>query len=166
VLQTSDVIRSIMTRGDVPANEIAEHVTVRIGRRDLIARRNPAELEVLLDEAAIRRVIGDRQIMAEQLRYLLELGELPNVTLRLVPFEAGWGSHLTGAFILFDSDTDPSIAHVEMQRSGLIFHSEEDIETFRQAADMVKNLAMNPTDTAGFIAKVLSEMEKQDDDTA
>lgn len=159
VLQTSDVIRLIMIDGGAPANEIDERVAVRIGRRDLITRRNPAHLDVLLGEAAIRTVLGGREMMIEQLRYLLELGEYPNVDLRVVPFEAGWTQLTAGAFILFDSDEAPSIVLVDMQRSALILHEADDVEVHRQAAEAVREKAMTPEVTAEFIAKVLTEME-------
>jgi hypothetical protein len=46
VLQSTDVIRSIMVEGGVPTSEIDERVAVRIGRRELITRREPAHLDV------------------------------------------------------------------------------------------------------------------------
>jgi transcriptional regulator with XRE-family HTH domain len=58
VLQTADVIRTQMHEAGVPENEIEERVLTRIGRRDLITRRDPARLDVLLGEAAIRYRIG------------------------------------------------------------------------------------------------------------
>jgi transcriptional regulator with XRE-family HTH domain len=167
VLQSTDVIRSIMVEGGVPTSEIDERVAVRIGRRELITRREPAYLDVLLGELAIRQILGSPKIMADQLRYLLELGELPNVDLRVVPYSAGWHPAMAGSFILIDSDEDeiPSVAHVEMQRSGLIFHDRDDIDAYRHAADMVRKKAMSPADTQGLIAEVLTEMENCNDST-
>jgi transcriptional regulator with XRE-family HTH domain len=165
VLQTSDVIRSIMISADAPANEIDERVAVRIGRRELISRRNPAQLLVLLSELAIRQVIGGRQVWAAQLRYLLELSELPNIDIRVVPFDAGWTPALSGAFILIDSAEAPSIVNVENQRSGLIHHDPNDVDTHRRVVAKVQEKAMSPDLTRGLIATVLTELETQDDDT-
>jgi transcriptional regulator with XRE-family HTH domain len=159
VLQTAEVIRAIMVDAGVPEDEIDERVNTRIGRRQLITRKNPAHLEVLLDEAAIRHIIGSRQIMAEQLRYLLEFGDVPNVDLRIVPYSASWTPALTGSFILFDSDEAPSIVSLEMHRSGLILHDPNDIAVYRQDADAVREKAMGPAATAELIAEVATELE-------
>lgn len=161
VLQTAEMIRSIMVDGEVPADEIDERVNTRIGRRHLITRKNPAHLDVLLDEAAVRRVIGSRQIMADQLRYLLELVELPNVEIRVVPYSAGWTPALTGSYILFDSNEVPSIVSLEMHGSGLILHDPEDVAGYRQAAESVREKAMSPAATAELIAEVLTELESE-----
>jgi transcriptional regulator with XRE-family HTH domain len=161
VLQTREVIRQIMVDGDVPAEEIDERVYMRIGRRDLITRPHPARLDVLLEEAAVRRIIGNPQVMADQLRYLLELGELPNVDIRIVPFSASWTPAATGPFILFDSDQGEPLVSLDLHSSGLMLHAREDIATYRRAADQVREKAMSPADTAELIAEVITELEKQ-----
>ncbi|MCU1687807.1 MAG: putative DNA-binding protein [Amycolatopsis sp.] len=166
VLQTYDVIRTIMSIGGVSDDEIGERVNDRIGRRHLITRRNPAQLTVLLGEAAIRQCIGGREIMADQLRYLLELAEMPNVELLAVPFSANWTPLLTGSFMLIDSDEAPSIVSSEQHRSGLRFEDPQDIASYRRDADAVREEAMSPADTAELIARVLMELETQDDNTA
>jgi transcriptional regulator with XRE-family HTH domain len=163
VLQTSDVIRSIMVDGGVPASEIDERVAVRIGRRDLITRRNPAHLEVFLGEAALRTIIGNPQIMADQLHYLVEHAEMENVDIRVVAFKTGWTAALVGEFIYLDGD--PAIVNIEMQGSGLILHGREDLDTYRRAAAEVREKAMSSEATAELIAEVISELEKQDDNT-
>lgn len=165
VLQTREVIRAIMVDGDVPAEEIDERIYMRIGRRDLITRNNPAHLDVLLDEGVIRHVIGSRKIMADQLRYLLELGAMPNVELRVVPFTASWTPLLTGPFILIDSDQAPSIVSLDLHASGLMLQAPDDIATYRRQAEAVREKAMSPADTAELIAEVMTELEMLDDDT-
>jgi transcriptional regulator with XRE-family HTH domain len=166
VMQTTELIRAIMVDGDVPADEIDERVNARVGRRDLITRKNPAQLNVLLGQAAVTQIIGGRQVMAEQLRYLLELGERPNIDLRIVPFESSWSPALSGAFILIDSDEAPSIVNIEMQRSGVILHDPDDIAAHRQSADVVREKAMSPAATAELITEVLTHLEIHDDSTA
>ena len=160
VLQTSEVIRVIMSEGDVPPDEIDERVAVRIGRRDLITRRDPAHLDVLLGEAAIRHVIGGRQVWADQLQYLLEVGQLPNVDLRILPFGAGWNAALRGSYILIDSDEAPSIVSLDLHGGGLLLYADEDISKHRRSAEAAREKAMSPADSAGLIAAVRNELEE------
>lgn len=158
VLQTSAVIRAIMVDADVPLDEIDERVAIRIGRRDLITRKSPAKLDVVLGEAAIRHVIGGPEVWVEQLTYLTEMIDLPNVQVRIVPFGAGWTPVLTGSFILFDSDQAPSIISLEMHRGGLMLYAEEDIAAHRQKAEAARRKAMSVEDSLELIAKVKSEL--------
>ncbi|MGW4525005.1 helix-turn-helix domain-containing protein [Amycolatopsis sp. NPDC004378] len=158
VLQTSAVIRAMMEEGDVPVGEIDERVAIRIGRRDLITRKSPAKLDVVLGEAAIRQAIGGREVWAEQLAYLAEMMELPNVEVRIVSFGAGWTPVLAGPFILFDSDQAPSIISLELHRGGLMLYADEDIAVHRQKAEAARSKAMSVEDSLDLIAKVKSEL--------
>ncbi|GAA1967583.1 helix-turn-helix transcriptional regulator [Amycolatopsis minnesotensis] len=162
VLQTADVIRAIMVDGGVPGDEIDERVYMRLGRRDLITRKNAAHLEVLLEEAAIRRTIGSPGTQVDQLRYLLELGELPNVDIRIVSYSAGWTPAAIGSFILLESDQAPPLVSLDMAGSGLMLHDRDDIAAYRRAAAEVREKAMSPADTAVFIARVITELEDQE----
>jgi transcriptional regulator with XRE-family HTH domain len=166
VLQTNDIIRAIMVDGEVPESELDERVIVRIGRRDLYTRPvHPARLVVFLGEAAIRLVIGDRKVWADQLRYLFQLADLSNVEIRALPFAAGWNPGVTGAFTLYDSDRVPPIINIEVQGSGLLFSAPEDIERHRATIAKVQEKAMSPDRTKELIAKVITELEQRDDDT-
>jgi transcriptional regulator with XRE-family HTH domain len=165
VLQTNEVIRAIMVAGEVPESEIDERVIVRIGRRNLYTRDNPAHLRVFLGECALRTVIGDRKTWIAQLRYLLELAGLSNVEISAVSYAAGWTPALTGEFELIDSDQLPSIVNVEVQGSGLLFHAREDIDRHRAAAEKLEKKAMSSNATKELIARVITELENHDDDT-
>jgi transcriptional regulator with XRE-family HTH domain len=159
VLQINQYIRAIITSTTVETAEVETRVMVRIGRRDVITREDPAELAVFLGEAALRQVIGSRAVMAAQLRYLVELSELPNVELRIVPYESGWHPGLEGMFMLIDSEHAPPVVHLENRKSGLFLHEDEDVATYRQAVDSVTRAAMSPEDSEGLIAKIANEME-------
>ncbi|WP_442785229.1 DUF5753 domain-containing protein [Amycolatopsis sp. H20-H5] len=99
LLQTSGYARSIIGAGGVPASEIETRVAVRVGRRDVIMRRErPAELLAIIDETALRRGIGSSAVMADQLRAVDEASRRGNVEVRAVPVSAGWHPALEGPF--------------------------------------------------------------------
>lgn len=160
VLQTADVIRTQMHEAGVPENEIEERVLTRIGRRDLITRRDPARLSVVLGEAAVRYRIGGPEVWADQLRYLVEMGDLPNVELLLVPYSAGWSPLLVGAFTLIESGEAPPMVSLDLHGSGLTLRSQEDVARHRRAAEAAREKAMSAADTATLIAEVLHELEQ------
>jgi transcriptional regulator with XRE-family HTH domain len=159
LLQTSDYIRAIMAGGDeVPESERALRVNVRIGRRDLITREHPAQLNILLGEAALRQVIGSPTVMIKQLHYLLEMAEYPNVDLRVVDYRSGWHPALEGPFMVIEGGDGP-VAHIENRISGLFLHQKVDVDFYRRAVDLVREIAMSPAQSAELIAKVIKESE-------
>ena len=101
---------------------------------------------------------GEAPEQVEQLTYLLEMLELPNVQLRIIPFEAGWTPLLTGSFILFDSDQAPSMINLELHRGGLMLYAEEDIAVHRRKAEAARRKAMSAEESLELIAKVKNEL--------
>jgi transcriptional regulator with XRE-family HTH domain len=78
-------------RPDISQAELDRNVAVRLGRQGLLSRRVPVapQLDVVLNEAALRRPIRDRDAMAAQLEHLVDVAHRPNVSLRALPQEAG-----------------------------------------------------------------------------
>jgi transcriptional regulator with XRE-family HTH domain len=92
LLQTEDYARTVITADNpgVDEAEIDRRVHVRVARQALLSR--PAarpELRVILNEAILRRPVGSPAVMARQLRHLAEASDLPNVSMRVIPFSVG-----------------------------------------------------------------------------
>jgi transcriptional regulator with XRE-family HTH domain len=156
-LQTSDYIRAIMSAAKVPANEVGMRVSARIERRDVITRRDPAHLLALIGEAAFRQVIGTPRVMLDQLRYLLEMAEYPNIDVRVVPFSAGWHPGLEGPFLHIEPAAGRPVVHLENRVSGLMIDAEEDVSAYRDAIDTILDVAMSPDASSELIAKLITE---------
>jgi transcriptional regulator with XRE-family HTH domain len=110
LFQTSAYTRAVIGRRHPGADpdDLERRVLLRMHRQSLVTRvTDPTRLDVVLNEAVLRRPVGDRGVMAAQCRQLAELSELPNVTIRVVPFTAGW--HLgcdSGPFTILRFPTD------------------------------------------------------------
>jgi len=85
------------------AREIEDRVAIRLKRQQRFLPPSSARLWLVLDEAVLRRTVGSPAIMAEQLRRLVELSRLPNVTLQVVPFDRPRGV-FEESFTLFNLD--------------------------------------------------------------
>jgi transcriptional regulator with XRE-family HTH domain len=83
--------QSIMT---VPPPELERRLEVRLTRQRVISAGDPLKLSAVIDEAVLRRQIGDRSVMREQLEHLVDVSELPNVELRILPLS---GRQITAA---------------------------------------------------------------------
>ena len=173
LLQTSDYIRAIMTAAGVPAGEITYRVTNRLGRREAITKKRPAELLVLLGQGALNQNIGGRSTMLAQLDHLLEMAVAPNIEIRIVPDHRGWHPALEGAFALIESPRpasgrkaavkSASIVFVGTRRSVLMLHEDADVAAYKRAVDRVVQVSLPPDSSANLIAETRKRMEKARD---
>lgn len=157
-LQTTEYARGIMTAAAVPESDIDTRVSIRVGRRDaLVRKRNPLAVESLIGHSALLQMIGGRDVMIDQLNLLLEMAQLSNVTIRIVPNGVGWHPGLEGGFDMLISGEDP-VVHLENRRSALFFHRPEDTALYQEAVSAVRQVAMSPEASVGLIAEVINEL--------
>lgn len=156
LLQTSDYARAIIGTGTPDAEA---KVALRLSRRDALTRRNPIKLTALLSELALRQVIGGREVMIDQLGYLVKAAELDTVTVQVVPVGEGWHPGLAGPFVLYDFAAEPSIVHLEHHRSGAFLYDNDDVTAYKEAAAMVREAAMSARRSQKLIVDVINEME-------
>jgi transcriptional regulator with XRE-family HTH domain len=126
--QTEQYAQAVI-RGALPRIDdriLDERVTERMTRQELLRSATPSHLWSLIDEAAIRRVVGGGQVMRDQLSKILEVAAAPNVSMQIVPFEAGAHPGLDNTFTMLEFDTavQPPMAFVE-NRAGS-FHLERE----------------------------------------
>lgn len=172
LLQTADYARAIMSAPGVPEGEITMRVTSRLGRREVITKKKPATLLVLLGQAALNQGIGGRQVMLGQLEHLLDVASRPNIEVRVVPDHRGWHPGLEGAFTYIRSarsingrasGATSAIVFVGTRRSVLMLHEDRDVDAYQKAIDSIIQVSLAPDTSATFIAEVRNRMEKKQD---
>lgn len=161
LLQVSSYTRAIMSGGVVPENEIETRVAVRMGRRDVLTRPQPVQMTALLGEGALRQKIGTPEVMLLQLEHLAKMAELPNVDLRIIPFDAGWHPGLDGNFLMLSIDGSTEVVHLENRSSGLFLRDDKDVAVYREAAQMVLRVAMTAEQTAALLADEADRIKKE-----
>jgi transcriptional regulator with XRE-family HTH domain len=161
LLQTNEYIRSIMTAGEVPDREFSRRTAMRIGRKDVLTRREPkpVQLATFIGEGALRQLIGSRAVMAEQLGHLRDAMTWPNVDLQVIPFDSGWHPALEGSCLVIDSDESEPVVHLNLRDSVLFLHEEDDVNRYRQAVEKVRRVALDPQDSAEVIAAYIQRWE-------
>ncbi|MFH8339988.1 helix-turn-helix domain-containing protein [Streptomyces sp. AM6-12] len=135
LLQTPAYAEALV-RGALPetsAAEIEKRVGVRMRRQDRITNeKDPLRLWVVLDEAALHRVVGSKRVMREQLEHLLKLSELPHVTVQVMPFEVGAHPGLNGQYAIleFADAADSSVVYLEGVTSDLYLEKAQDVQKY------------------------------------
>jgi hypothetical protein len=156
LMQTADYARSIMRAAAVPRQEISTRVAVRIGRRDAITRsRAPVHLHAFIGELVLHQLIGGADVMAEQLRFLGELGSRGNIELRIIPLASDWHPGLEGPFALDEFTSRTPVVHLENRISGLFLHEQPEVEAYLDAIAKVRDAALDEENSSQLIADAI-----------
>lgn len=159
LLQSPEYTRAVMERTGVPANEIETRVATRLSRQVILSRADPPEYLAILDEAVVRRPIGGRTVMIEQLRRLVGIAERPGISLQVIPYGVGAHAGLNGSFMMLEFAKARTIVHLEHTRSSLFLDDPDDVSPFATGIDTLREMALDPMKSAEFIASVAAEYE-------
>jgi transcriptional regulator with XRE-family HTH domain len=136
--------------------EIEKRVQVRMRRQERItAENNPLRLWVVLDEAALRRVVGSKLVMREQLEHLIEMSQLPHVTVQVLPFEVGAHPGLNGQYAIleFTDAADSSVVYLEGVTSDLYLEKAQDVQKYAVMYEHLRAQSLNVEQSRQFIAE-------------
>lgn len=100
LLRTADYARAMMVGAGVPDREIERMVAARASRQVILSRPVPPKLHAILDEVVLRRLIGGRAVMAEQLRHLTRMATRPNIAIQVMRCAAHPG--VAGAYFVLE----------------------------------------------------------------
>jgi transcriptional regulator with XRE-family HTH domain len=140
--------------------EIEKRVQVRMRRQERItAENNPLRLWVVLDEAALRRVVGSKLVMREQLEHLIEMSQLPHVTVQVLPFEVGAHPGLNGQYAIleFTDAADSSVVYLEGVTSDLYLEKAQDVQKYAVMYEHLRAQSLNVEQSRQYIAKVAKQ---------
>lgn len=129
LLQTDMYARALFgTRIGATEDEIDELVVARLKRQEVLNKPNPPTLWVILDEWVLRRPVGGRHVMLEQVNRLIEAAQQPNVVFEVIPADAGAHEGLNGAgFAIADFKDAPSVGYQESAVQGQIVQDPEHV---------------------------------------
>ncbi|MGH3900373.1 MAG: helix-turn-helix domain-containing protein [Pseudonocardiaceae bacterium] len=160
LLQTQQCARAVIQLGHSTgsADDIERRTTLRLTRQEILTQPGAPNLWAVIDEAALWRLEG-RSVMREQIRHLIEMAELPNITLQAIPFYAGSHAAVGGPFaILRFAEPDlPDIVYLEQLTSALYLDKSQDIQHYLVIMDRLCVQAKSPTETTRFLNSTLKE---------
>lgn len=165
LLQTRSYAEAVCV-GALPeasAQEIDKRVQVRVRRQERVKdTRQPLRMWAVLDEAALRRAIGGRQVMVEQLEHLIELSQLPHLTIQVMPFALGAHPGVNGQYAIleFPDASDSSVVYLEGVTSDLYLEKPHDVQSYSVMYEHLRAGALNPDQTREFIENVTKEFAR------
>jgi transcriptional regulator with XRE-family HTH domain len=135
LLQTADYARAVLTvqLPDHDGHEIDQLVELRERRQEALRRPDPLRLTVVVDESVLVRAVGSSAIMAAQMSHLLDLMELPNVVIRVLPFAAGLRRAHKGHFMILriPAALGSDVVYTEGHAGETFLEAESDVDLYR-----------------------------------
>jgi transcriptional regulator with XRE-family HTH domain len=159
LLQIEDYAQAVIRLGNLPSEEeVIRRAQARISRQEVLAREDPPKVWAVLDEGALRRVIGGPDIMRAQLEHLIEVCEHPSVTLQILPFSAGAHRAMGGPFTILRY-TEPDlrdVVFIEQLTSALYLDKQTEVDAYLQVMEEVCLQAEPSAKTPGILKTVLN----------
>jgi transcriptional regulator with XRE-family HTH domain len=153
-LQTVDYGRAFMLADGISETAISARLLARQHRQSLLTK---VSYTAIIDEAVLRRRVGDERVWRNQLRHLLDVGEQDNVTIRLIAVNSDAHSGLISPFLLLEFDEKPPIVHIELSRSGVFLSEESETAPYTETRAHLLSMSTEEADSLRAIKAMLEE---------
>lgn len=155
LLQTEAYAHAVVSRGmkGASAADIDRRVALRLERQKYLVAENAPDFHIVLDEAALRRPYGDREVMRGQLQHLIEISERPNVRLQIMPFSFGGHSGESGSFTIlgFPESDLKEVVYLEQLTSALYLDKPEDVAQYEHALKELQQDSPGPDESRDLL---------------
>ena len=163
LLQTEDYATTITRkyRLDFTGKKVEALVEVRMKRQELLlGRPNPPLLFFILDEAVIRRLLGDESLRKAQLEKLINLAAKPSVTIEIVPFSVGLHRGMDDTFSILEfPGSAQDIMFFESIRETLFSYDvAEEVAQYRELFEDLRNVSLGPQGSLDYLMRAAHEI--------
>ncbi|WP_327296103.1 MULTISPECIES: helix-turn-helix transcriptional regulator [unclassified Streptomyces] len=159
LLQTEAYAHAVVTRGnsDAPAADIDRRVALRLERQKVLVAEHAPQFHAVLDESALRRPYGKRDVMRAQLEHLIEISEMENVTLQVMPFSFGGHAGESGSFAMlrFPESDLSDLVYLEQLTGSLYLDKGDEVAQYDRAMTQLQRDSPPPEDTRSIIRDIL-----------
>ncbi|WP_410575254.1 helix-turn-helix domain-containing protein [Amycolatopsis sp. cmx-4-61] len=142
LLQTADYARAVLTAARIGEEEADRRLVMRLNRQKILTKREPVHLHALVGEATLRTQVGSEDIMSDQVDHLLRAVRRSNISLRIVPLDAGYHPGLIGSFIIYEFGDRPAIVHLEHHHASGFLPESEGGGPYRALARLITGKAL------------------------
>lgn len=161
LLQTADYSRAVYELGGRhPLRDIDDLVEIRANRQKLLTRPgSPLDVWAIFDEGVLQRPVGSVDVMRAQLQHLVDVTEMPNVAIQVVPLAKGWNPGLGGPFSILEFEDGNSLVYVESRVGNLYLDKRPDVREHISAFDLLRSMALAPDESAALLKRAAGGMK-------
>jgi transcriptional regulator with XRE-family HTH domain len=159
LLQTEDHTRAMyrMRRPLLDEETIERNVAGRMARHAVFGRWPAPLMSFVQEEVTLRRPLGGRAVWRTQLEHILEIGELRNVEIQVMPTDREEHGGLSGEIRLLDPKNGPKVGHVEAQSFSRFITDRDQVRQLEAQYGIIRAQALTPRESLAFIEKILGE---------
>jgi transcriptional regulator with XRE-family HTH domain len=162
LLQTEDYARAVLRalRSGLYPPDVEGRVEFRSRQQEILTRPNPPTFHAVIDEAAVRRVIGSAAVMRQQLKQLVAWTEHSNVIVQVLRFASGEHAGMDGAFMMytFDEAAGLDVVYLEHTTNDFVLEEASAVARYRTLFAHLCEQALSPADSRSFISKVSKDL--------
>jgi transcriptional regulator with XRE-family HTH domain len=161
LLQTERYARSIIRAGRPRDDEesIQRTVTARMERQEILARPRPPMLWCVMHEGSLRHVIGDQEIMGEQVAKLIKAAEAPGIVLQVLPFTAHDHAAIEGPIWIFERPGGPAVAYTECYGGGRLVEGPDEVADLTMVMGMLRAAALSPRESLHLMRAIRRDLD-------
>ncbi|MEU6629096.1 helix-turn-helix transcriptional regulator [Streptomyces parvus] len=164
LFQTEAYARALIGGGHPPLSEarVEELVQLRMARTALFHRDPMPMIEIIIDESVLRRVIGNQEIMREQLLHLVGCARRRNVTLLVLPLDAGkYGEYAgdRGSMSLLETPEHERLVYLEPQDESILISDPAKVSIYAQRYAKIRSQALGPRESLDLIMRLAGVTE-------
>jgi transcriptional regulator with XRE-family HTH domain len=162
LLQTEEYARAVILQGtpDLEPGDTERQIAALMRRQEALFKENAPRLWAIMDEAALRRPVGGREVLVEQIERLIDMGSLPNVTLQIIPFQYGGHTAPGGAFSIMrfpEADLSDMI-FMHYPTGSLCIDEPVEVERYGEFMDRLSVEGTSPNQTRDVLTAMLREI--------
>jgi transcriptional regulator with XRE-family HTH domain len=155
LLQTPDYVRALVESTHRDTGQVLE---TRLARQQQLTEPDAPNFRFLIDESALRRRMGGREVMKAQLAHLIQLSAYPNISVRIIPAAVGPHAGIGGSFIMLDLPQGPAHVYVESVEMGVILSQHGEIEPFIDAVNELGESVLSEGRSVALIEEIRKEL--------
>nr|WP_024127617.1 helix-turn-helix transcriptional regulator [Streptomyces sp. F12]AHE40381.1 DNA-binding protein [Streptomyces sp. F12] len=128
----------------------------RLRRQEIFKKDTPPEYLCIITEGVLHQRVGGAEVLKQQLEHLLQLGQQPNITVRVIPFSQTGYTGTSGAFTLYSypDPLDLDVVQVEYLDGALYLEEENTIRKYRESLDLLRSSALPAPESHDLISKI------------
>jgi hypothetical protein len=160
LLQTEEYLRAVFgsRRPAFSEEQVERLVAARLARQSIIdGKQMIPSFSFVHDEATLRRRVGGRMVLRRQLERLLEVGQMRNVEIQVLPMDREDNAGLGGPFHLLRLNEGTTVGHNEVQRTSRLISDPKEIQILELRYGVIRAQALPPQESLAFIEKALGE---------
>ncbi|MEV6172662.1 helix-turn-helix transcriptional regulator [Streptomyces sp. NPDC051954] len=160
LLQTKEYAHAVLSCAFPPLeeDEVEQLVSARMERKALFDRKPVCVINVIIEEAVLRRQVGGPGVMRAQYEYLVACARKPNVVLQVMPTSSAGHAGLQGPLTVLETPEDTTLVYMEGNGHSTLVSRPDEVGILARRYAMIRSQALHPEESAALIEQLAGEL--------